>query len=206
MNRRIATTSILLLFIFCIAWRISEVNSKAREVEVVTYEVGEEVAMGNDFLFDEQEPSRNYSFIVHGAEIMTPNEFLKQYATDGVMSIDSVDSDDDSVIVLDMTIRNKGAEQGGIDAFLWQIVPEEKNIAYRMDTELSGHIAAPLETGMISVRPGGESRTHIAFSSFQDMPYLNSSSEYRRAGVMSKSFHIAFTMRPERKIVEFEAR
>lgn len=203
-RKRFAVVLFVLLCLVAIGVRIWLVNAGYQGVPVTYYSMGEWLSVDDDYYVDETEPSEGYSFRIDSVEVMSPNEYLQRYGTDGVTSLDTFDADDPCVVVLDMTIRNDSSEQGGVDSFQWQVVPQEQNTSYAMDYELSGHVEKAMSEGQFSIKPGGEYRTHIAFSGQEDLPYLQDATGQRRPIITARSFRLALTMRPHRKVFEFE--
>ncbi len=198
--------------VFCIATillavaaRIYCVNAFAEHVPDKRYSTGEWVNQGDGYLVDRlSEEADGYAFKINGAEILTPNQYLEKYSRDGVKRLNTPDAQRKSVVVVDMTIKNKTNLGGGVAGYLWYVVPGTLNDYYQLDTELFSHAEPEVgDGGQFSVAKGYAHRTHLAFTNLANDGFFSSVDAVSRQPINSKAFHLRVSARPERKIIDF---
>lgn len=202
--RRKVIAGALVLSALLVGLRVAYVNQTIETPEYEFYEAGEWIVPGDSTLAQTPLSMAEYAFRVNDVQVMTPNEYLQTYSTDGVTQADTVDEDDRTVVVLDITIQNRSSELGGIDPFMWRVVPPSNNIDYPLDLDLYGHAEPDAAMGVFSVVPNGEFRTQMPFSGRIDQPYFSESGSFQRPLVEEGTCRLCFTLYPTRKAVLFD--
>lgn len=202
--RRKAVMGALALLSLVVGLRIAQVNQEAHVPEYEFHEVGEWVIPGESTLTTTPLDMSEYAIRVNDVYVMTPNEYLRTYGTDGVTQSGTVDADEKTVIVLDMTIENRSAELGGIEPFMWRVVPPSNNIDYPFNPDLYMHVELDAAMGVFSVMPEGEFRTCMPFSGVVNQAYFSPSGSWRRPLVEEGRYRLSLTSNPTRKTILFD--
>lgn len=202
--RRKVIASALVLGALLVGLRVAHVNQSAETPEYEFYEVGEWIVPGESTILTSTLDMSEYAIRVNDVQVMTPNEYLQTHSTDGVTQANTVDEDDRTVVVLDLTIQNRSSELGGIEPFMWRVVPPSNNIDYPLDLDLYAHVEPDAASGIFSVVPNGEFRTCMPFSGTIDQPYFSESGSFQRPLVEEGTCRLCFTLYPTRKAVLFD--
>lgn len=112
------------------------------------------------------EDTAGYGVCVAGAEVLSYNEYVERYATDGSVPLEGLDAR--SLVCLDVDIRNEGDSSGGLALATMYLVPERRNEFFVSDAELLLMAETKLResgsSGMgVSVRSGTEYATHLVY-------------------------------------------
>lgn len=204
MRRKVFVLLLCLVVLALFVARVHEVNAGAENLRVGHTEMGEWLEQKDGYLIDEYlEKNDGYSFCVYGAELMTPNEFLARYSTDGTTSTDSVDADEKTLVVLDMEMKNDGNTEGVLLDYMWFLIPSNNTDYYRVDNDLMAHVEKTFEGGEFIIGNGRSYRQHIAFCGEIPMPYFTGPASSRRRPVVSaESFRLLMTARPVRNYID----
>ena len=146
-------------------WHVNE--AAPEKPEVVRHEMGEWVELNGAFLMDRaSENTDGYAVRVSSAELLSYNEYIERYATDGSEQIDGLN--DLSLVCLTIDLRNEDSA-GGLGIGGMYLVPASKNEFFVADGDLLlasetklRESGATLVTG-ISIRSGTEYEMRLAF-------------------------------------------
>ncbi|QWT17101.1 hypothetical protein KPC83_04445 [Collinsella sp. zg1085] len=194
----------MIALIALIAVRAVYVTSTAPQPKIETYKLGEWIALNNANLINEPDKSGAYSFKVDKAELMSANEYIASYSKDQSRHYTGDDGDIQSVVVLTMTVKNTGTDIGGVDGFMWRIIPKAMNAEYRFDEKLFSFAEPSITSGMFAVAPSKEYATHIPFSYIGDAPFGGPVGIEVRKAISEGCAHLSFSHYPVRKSLYFE--
>lgn len=202
---RIALACVAALVCIGLIARIAYVNLAAPRIPVDMHALGEEVTPGEAFLSDKAEDyAGDYTFCITEAKLMTPNEYLNAYAKDGTTSVDR--GDERSVLAVTLRLRNDGTEAGGIDSYLWKVVPSSKNASLDPDESLWIHTEPEMEQlSAFALHPGQSWEFVIPFVNSGDPPFFEDSTDWRRLVLDETSYEFILTNMPVSKRIAFHA-
>ena len=92
-------------------WRVADVNARAPYIPEKHYGLEETYHYEGSFLWDRTEGTEGYSLTVEEGKLMTPNEYLEQFAPDAP----KIDDANKSVVAVKVTVENNNNENGYID-------------------------------------------------------------------------------------------
>lgn len=166
-RRRFVAAGAAALLLAGVGARVWWVNDRAPDKpEVVCHSMGTWVELDGAFNQSRGEDTAGYGVCVAGAEVLSYNEYVERYATDGSVPLEGLDAR--SLVCLDVDIRNEGDSSGGLALATMYLVPERRNEFFVSDAELLLMAETKLResgsSGMgVSVRSGTEYATHLVY-------------------------------------------
>lgn len=156
----------IVLFAACVlaGARIVSVNASAVTVPVEHYSMGEWVPLdGTFFQSIDCENREGYSVRVDSAKRVSFNEFMAEHCSD--KATPEMDFAEESIVDLEVTIRNEGNERGSIDLLPMILVPERRNEYYIWNADV-WEMNEPTSKGLLAfaVKEDTEYTTHIPFT------------------------------------------
>lgn len=192
----------------CLAFaaRVEDVNTEAISIDEETCGLGEWLEMGDSYYSTQaDEETRGYAFRIDSACVMTPNEYLERYSSDGTKSAGSDDSDSNVVVATSMTIRNAGSSDGGVMAWQWHMVPSSNCDDYTIDSDLLAHVKpAVAESLQFSVPAGEERSATFPFTGEMNPAYFAAWDERGRPVVRDRAARLVMANLPVRKVFQLQ--
>ena len=147
---------ILILSVFCVLflflWGLNcyKVNSKAYRQKIEYYPIGEFVDFDGNFFFDANEKTNGYSIKVNSMDIVDYSKLFHEYGRE--LSVPSNYPIPDSVVLLDVTVKNEGNSEGCLPFSGFSIyhdslqIPIDFEILNMIDSKIDGSTALKLKT------------------------------------------------------------
>lgn len=138
------------VFLFLCGVNCYKVNSKAYRQEKEYYSIGEFAELNGNFFFDANEKTNGYSIKVNSMEIVDYSKLLNEYGRE--VSVPSNYPIADSVILLNVTVKNDGNSEGclpfsGFSIFHDSLqIPIDFEILNMIDSKIDGNTALKLKT------------------------------------------------------------
>lgn len=149
--------------------RIWYVNRGKEYPEVITYQMGEEVALRDTIFYDSYENREDYTITVNSAEILSYDEFLAKYEyienPDEPLYLEGDMTFPEMVYDIELTVRNTNTEESeaGVDFFPFTLYAKDY---YMQNSGPLFAISNPtLQDGSMSfrLRPGTQMDFHLPF-------------------------------------------
>lgn len=145
-----------------VAWivRFIDVNRKTKDAEIRHYDVGEVVAIEDNYFVHSTENMNGYEVIVNSARVMDYGEYLKKY---GLTEKDVQDRyPPDKVYDVHITLRNIDNTTGGIYLPNWILQGVDQYTSINLELY---RLVNPEANGVIAValRPGTEMDFYLPF-------------------------------------------
>lgn len=189
----------LIACMFLAAWiaRVAWVNANAEKVPVLTYAMGEDVALrGAFFESKDAENTDSYSVRLVGAELMSRSEYLEGSGGSPQRQAD----DPRAVVCLELALRNDGDGPGAYN-LLFSVLSAQDGSEYLVaDTELWSKVNPKISAGQytVAVRPHSE---YVAI-----IPYaINSSGDDKyKKEIASRRFWLTVSDYPAKNVVDVQ--
>ena len=168
-KRRMAGLLAAVLLLVLAGVRIWYVNRGNEYPEVVTFEMGEEVALSDTIFYDSYENREDYTLTVNSAEILTYGEFLEKYGYTEDPAHPLYAADDmtfpEMVYDVSITVRNINTEESesGMDFMPFTLYAKDY---YMQNSSILFAVANPqVPEGVMNFRlwPGTEMEFHLPF-------------------------------------------
>ena len=154
-----------------ISWRVVEVNRGREEVPVTTYQMGEEVILGDNIRLGSysNENLSDYTITVNSAEILTYQEYLDKYNyvedPENPLFEPYVSNYPEMVYDVNITVRNISdvAGDGGVDLTFYTIYGTDfyMQTSSPLYTIANPHVAGGIER--FALLPGAEKEISLPF-------------------------------------------
>ncbi len=167
LTRRQVVAGVAGVLALAVAGRIWWLNDAQPGLEVVQHAMGEWVDLDGAFCATSTENTKGYYLRVSKVQLMSYNEYVESYATDG--SAVQQGRDTISLAVLTIDIRNDGHEgSGGLNLFEMYLVPARMNDYLIEDADLFLSSEEKLrESGSngwkVGIKEGTEYQVHLPF-------------------------------------------
>lgn len=167
LTRRQVLAGLAGAFSLAVAGRIWWLNANDTGLEVIEHPMGEWVDLDGAFSDSSSENTKGYYLRVSGAQIMSYNQYVETYATDGSTVQEGLDTL--SLAVLTVDIKNDGHEgTGGLNLFEMYLVPARMNEYLIEDADLFLLSETKLrESGSngwkVGIQEGTEYQIHLPF-------------------------------------------
>lgn len=201
-RRRLAGMVAIAMVVAALVARIAWVNVTYPHVRLETYEMGEWVPLDGDFMSYAGEGTAHYAVRVDGAQVMTVDDYRRAY-DDGSEAL-GVNGNARCLVVLTLSIRNDGDDQGGFGLPLTFLVGAAGDETY-IYSGASQYAIEPLraydgpETDDswargLGIDPHSQCQVHVAY-------LLNEGSEAVGKDAADTSFTLHLSQQPVRKMV-----
>jgi hypothetical protein len=167
LTRRQAMAGLAGALSLAVAGRIRWLNANDEGLEVIEHPMGEWVDLDGAFSDVSSENTKGYYLRVSDAQIMSYNQYVETYATDGSTVREGFDVP--SLAVLTVDIKNDGHEgDGGLNLFEMYLVPVRMNEYLIEDADLFLLGETKLrESGSngwkVGIKEGTEYQVHLPF-------------------------------------------
>lgn len=186
------------IFISIISFMSWKVNCKAEKQKTEYYIMGEEVALDNNFFFDNSEQTYGYSVCVNNVEIRDYEEFFLSNC-ENKEDIPDYDARSQSICLVNMTIKNNGNANGFINTM--GMILYNGALQIQVDYEIWNLIDKNIDGNYIlKLRENSEATLTIPFTSQQLDEYIDS--ERLNKILESKKLSIVLAEYPVRKVVK----
>lgn len=189
---------VLIIAIGRICW--INMGDRPEGYPVEQYNMGEWVELDGAFFSDATESTDGYSIKVTGAELMSCDEFIKQYGkTDTLPKLSSTPQ---SVVAIEYEVRNEGNSDGAILLFMHELIPERKNAAYECDADLWNASQPQLGGTMgFTVKEGTTYSFTAPFTLLYQPDYFETYDNMKRAKIEDTSFELVVSRAPVQKVI-----
>jgi len=123
-----------IVVLFLVAARIVYINATASNYKNETYQMGEWIALDGAFIQKSGENTDGYFVKVNDAKLLSYNEYIELYGIDKRDKVDGLDKK--TVVSLEVSIRNEDNQDGYLNIFSFDLIPESKNNYLIRDADL----------------------------------------------------------------------
>lgn len=189
---------VLLAVCVFVGVRIVSVNAHAVTVPVEHYSMNEWVSLdGTFFQSAESEYKEGYSIKIDSAKRVSLNEFIAEHCLDRVTP--EMDFAEESIIDLEVSIKNEGNEHGAIELLPMILVPERKNEYYIWNADV-WEMSEPTSKDLLAfaVKVDTEYTTHIPFTRNN----VSGDTTSLTIPILDNSFELTLSNGPVKKVVD----